>query len=300
MYSYSIYEMTDGFAWESVITRLQWIYHGRPASPGTCIQTESPFFSHWCVTRGSLALRYGDRILHVRANESCFIPPGLRKLDFDENLRMLSIGFSLDGPNQIPFPPPPGGWQPVLSGKADRSDPLHRAAVALHASIHGKTVPSRYRYPVLKTLRFDAEGYFQFRTIYTNWIATLIGRLAVRGVELRFPPVVDSVVDAVCKRLAAGDRAGPLDPILKKAIAQATGLGWRRIEQRFRSVTGTSIKQYREQRLRARAMALCLESDLPGKVIAYQLGFKNPAQFSTWFVRNVGIAPMALRKRPPG
>jgi AraC family transcriptional regulator len=85
-------------------------------------------------------------------------------------------------------------------------------------------------------------------------------------------------------------------------IARLCGFSAHYFCRLFRQHTGQSIGRYlAEWRLR-RAERLLLETDLPLKVIAYQLGFANAANFSTAFRNERHETPGAFRatRRRPG
>lgn len=63
-----------------------------------------------------------------------------------------------------------------------------------------------------------------------------------------------------------------------------------------KSLTGKSAKEHIQSRMITAAKRLLRFSDLTNKMIAYELGFSEPANFSQFFKNCEGISPTAFRK----
>ena len=79
--------------------------------------------------------------------------------------------------------------------------------------------------------------------------------------------------------------------------ALATACGWseRYFAKVFREHTGQSISRYLQAVQLAKAQAYLLETDLPLKEIAFQLGFRTPSNFSVAFRAGTGETPGRFR-----
>lgn len=62
-----------------------------------------------------------------------------------------------------------------------------------------------------------------------------------------------------------------------------------------KALTGKSAKEHIQSRIIIAAKRLLKFSDLPTKAIAYQLGFSEPANFSQFFKKCVGVSPTKFR-----
>lgn len=80
-------------------------------------------------------------------------------------------------------------------------------------------------------------------------------------------------------------------------IARLCGFSTHYFCRLFRQHTGQSIGRYLAKWRLQRAERLLLETDLPLKVIAYQLGFANAANFSTAFRNERDQAPGSFRAK---
>jgi AraC family transcriptional regulator len=90
------------------------------------------------------------------------------------------------------------------------------------------------------------------------------------------------------------------EPISLADIAAATGLSRMHFAAQFRVATGLRPHEYLLQRRIERAQELLLSSHLPLVDIAFEVGFKTQAHFTTVFSRMVGETPNAWRQRNRG
>ncbi|KQU74515.1 hypothetical protein ASC75_21120 [Aminobacter sp. DSM 101952] len=79
-------------------------------------------------------------------------------------------------------------------------------------------------------------------------------------------------------------------------LGRQVGLSRSRFFERFRECVGTSPSRYIESVKIAYAMKLLVESDLPIKQIAEELGFSEHTHFTRFFVRRSGMTPSLVRR----
>jgi transcriptional regulator GlxA family with amidase domain len=87
------------------------------------------------------------------------------------------------------------------------------------------------------------------------------------------------------------------EPISLADIATATGLSRMHFAAQFRVATGMRPHEYLLLRRIERAQELLLNSHLPLVDIAFDVGFKTQAHFTTVFTRLVGETPNVWRRR---
>lgn len=83
-------------------------------------------------------------------------------------------------------------------------------------------------------------------------------------------------------------------------LGRQVGLSRSRFFERFRECVGTSPTRYIESVKIAHAMKLLVETDLPIKEIADELGFSEHTHFTRFFVRRSGMTPSLVRKNQLG
>ena len=102
------------------------------------------------------------------------------------------------------------------------------------------------------------------------------------------------------KRATEYVAANLAEPISLADIAAAAGLSRMHFAAQFRVATGLRPHEYLLQRRIERAQELLLSSQLPLVEIAFDVGFKTQAHFTTVFARSVGETPNVWRQRNRG
>jgi AraC family transcriptional regulator len=78
-------------------------------------------------------------------------------------------------------------------------------------------------------------------------------------------------------------------------LARLCGLSRRQLVRAFRAETGQTIGGYIQASVIARAKRLLQDTNAPVSEIAAEVGFTNPAAFSTAFRRACGSSPRDYR-----
>ena len=66
------------------------------------------------------------------------------------------------------------------------------------------------------------------------------------------------------------------------------------------AIAGSSVKQLQQDRLLLEAQRLLIYTSATASMVAYELGFKDPAYFSRFFKRRTGLSPQAFRTKREG
>ncbi|MDD2730297.1 response regulator [Malikia sp.] len=106
---------------------------------------------------------------------------------------------------------------------------------------------------------------------------------------------VDALVFRAAQRLLHDDLAQPPD---LAGLAKAVGTNARRLNEAFRSCAGATVFEYLREARMEQARKLLRETSLAVQVIACDLGYDNPANFSTAFRARFGLSPRDYRKAP--
>ena len=85
--------------------------------------------------------------------------------------------------------------------------------------------------------------------------------------------------------------------ISPEQIAKEIGVGYSWFRQTFKTYVGTSPAQYQQLLRVQRAEFLLSNPTLSVADIAYELGFANPNQFSTFFRQHKHVSPLGFRKQ---
>lgn len=104
---------------------------------------------------------------------------------------------------------------------------------------------------------------------------------------------VDALVFRAAQRLLHDDLAQR--PNLA-SLAKAVGTNPRRLNEAFRRCSGATVFEYRREARLEQARKLLRETSLAVQVIASDLGYEYPANFSTAFLGRFGLTPSEYRE----
>jgi AraC-like DNA-binding protein len=79
-------------------------------------------------------------------------------------------------------------------------------------------------------------------------------------------------------------------------VAQKSGVGVRSLNTKFRAAFGMTVFEYLKRRRLEFAHEALIQRQVSVSEIAYQVGYENPANFTTAFRRHFGVVPSTLRK----
>lgn len=127
--------------------------------------------------------------------------------------------------------------------------------------------------------------------------ANLLERLLIELAEQRSQPQQQELwLDTALSYLAREEHFTPDYALL----ARICGLGQSTLRRRFKQATGISLHTYVLQKRLSTARSLLGESDLPIKVIAERLGYRDMYFFSRQFHALTGTSPTLYRKSRQG
>lgn len=81
-----------------------------------------------------------------------------------------------------------------------------------------------------------------------------------------------------------------------EGLARAVGTNTKRLNEAFRKYAGTTVFDYLRELRMGEARRLLAETQLEIQTIASDLGYKNPANFSTAFRERFSVSPRQFRK----
>lgn len=86
------------------------------------------------------------------------------------------------------------------------------------------------------------------------------------------------------------------DELSVDQLARELGMSRSQLFRKIKVLTGKSIMAFIRSYRLGRARQLLKNTKLPISEVAYEVGFKNPAHFSTAFLVEFGVQPSATRK----
>lgn len=274
--------------WATVHMELLWIYdHQVPEKYlDWNVESQRRVFRAWLIRRGNVRITLAGGVIgRARAGSWIFPPRGDFHQRFSRDAEILSINFLCEWPS---------GEGLVSASAPIVLENARFPALELRARQLERVV--RRHFPQADTRSyerpFDARHFLSFHTLFLKWIDIW---LQVQG-----------AAGAVFTRLASGDdrvmhavrclNASPINAgYPRDALFRETGLSEAHLNRLFVAEYGITTRRSWESR-RLNEARRCLEaSRIPIKEIAYRLGFRADAHFTTWFKKLTGKRPNEYR-----
>lgn len=273
-------------SWNKIEAELQWVYDS--VEPGFKFYRKSiiPHCSAWLLRRGSIQLTADDgSIYNIEAGQWFFPKNGERMHQVAPDTSLLSIAYYLHWPNQ----------EPVFRDGLNIAIPAKEIPELEAASLILLDVKQQYFCEDFR-LKANTEIYpphhFELQARFYDWLNQLYRIFHQRGIE-------PSHVNEMDPRLVAAIDTIQNYPLTEKLnevqIASAIGIGYKQWRRLFAKEFGMTPQQYFNHCRLKRAKSLLQMSNLMIKEIAYEIGFKTPAYFTTWFSKHTNLTPNEYR-----
>ncbi len=273
--------------WANLRLSLQWIYEGPVASSGRRGSFHPDNMAAWLLRKGSVRVEHEGRRLQARAGDWVVPWSGFRYQEFSPDAELLSVHFEAHWPDGKPLFDRglsvrfPSASHPELERAARR---LLRAAAAL-----GTTEPLRWA-----GVSLGLGDYLKIHGLTGRFAEALAEVLRGRGLQ----PTRIGIRDERVRQAMGWLDAQSLEIRFREAeLAAKVGLGEKQLVRLFRDAAGVTPRRYFEQRRREVVLRLLLESSMPIKEIAANLGFAHLSDFSAWFKGTHGLSPRDFRRR---
>lgn len=144
---------------------------------------------------------------------------------------------------------------------------------------------------ILDIVSSERKGHQQMAA---GLVFSLIGRVYYEDLNHSFGDSYMTRVINQAKAIIKEDTCGAHD---LEDIAESLGISYSLFRREFKRMCGTSPGQYRQELKLAKAKEMLYSTNLSIAQIANQLHFECLGQFSTFFRKRVGVAPLEFRKR---
>lgn len=272
------------FDWNTIHCRLLWYYKGPPNTQSGTFETVN--FIIWRLVRGCVEVATDDDRVHAKAGEWVIMAHtlGRRRQEFTPDARIESLHLSIDtraakltAPSIV-----------VLPGNAA----LGRATAelgrqVLHRSRAGLTPEDH----VFMSQSFLEQ--IELKKLLWSYLAVLVPLLSKAGMMFCEPDYSDP---RVAVSISLIDNWPPNLAWDRKRISRAAGVSASQLDRIWRETRGETPFQYWNSRRIRFACDRLENSDCSIKEIAYDLGFRHLAQFSTWFHSRLNTSPREHRR----
>lgn len=273
------------YDWMSLKSNLLWIYEGRvPDGKGGTIFPE--YFSAFLILKGRAVISHEGASQEAAAGDWIIPWPGFRQQFFSPDAEILSIRFQAHWPDGRPL------FEQGLSVTfpAEQFPELEIVGRELLAVAK----PSTPEDPtLLATHDLSLEAFLELKISLLKFIRQFVATLRELGLK---PTRLGTHDERILNALFRLDLLPLTEKLREHELAKEVGLGLSQFVRLFRSETGVTPKKYLELRKRDTCKRMLLNSAVPLKQIAIELGFTHPSDFSYWFKRNYTMSPKAFRQ----
>ncbi|AHF93407.1 AraC family transcriptional regulator [Opitutaceae bacterium TAV5] len=276
--------------WMALKTNLLWIYEGDIPLDGGGGSLFPESSVAWLVLSGALTVSYAGQTIRAGADEWVIPRPGIRRQDFAPGTHLLSIRFQAQWPD----------GRPLFDEGLGVSFPRHRfpdlevRARALLGAARDHTPADD---PTLLGIRhFSMGAFIGIKTRLLEFIGAFSGALIACGLK---PTRLGTRDERVLHALSRLDNQPLSHKFRERDLAVEVGLGLSQFVRLFSAEMSLTPKKYLDLRRRETCKRMLINSPIPLKQIAHDLGFAHASDFSAWFKKNHGIAPKEFRDRFP-
>lgn len=273
--------------WMNLRTNLVWIYEGSIPSYSRKGSFHPDHLAAWLLLNGTAELRQEDRVTTAKAGEWLIPWPGQRGQTFSDDAAILSVRFQWEWPDGYPL------FSRGLSIAFPREDhpELETAARELLQATRD-LLPSD---PVtLSHVQLEFPAFIAAKSCFFRWLAAFYNVMVERGLRPSRIGIADERIAAAVQRL---DTRPLSDRVLEEDLAREIGLGVSQFVRLFREETGVTPKRYFDERRRIFCRRMLLNTAVPIKEVAYDLGFRRLSDFSAWFKDAHGASPRQFRTK---
>lgn len=261
-------------------------YRGEPPPAFRHVSNANGFYSLWFVEKGSVRIQSKFGSVHLGELDWILVPPLLlKRQDFSENARLLSLGFEASWTNQIP-------WmqfeQPIL-GRISTGNTLVIQARKIVATLTRGDSPG---HQPLAERKVDAAGLARIQGCLFQLLADLTPIALRHGAVIPSSHAKDSRVDQIVTDLQSRPSIHTLPYARWK---KEVGLSRVQIDRLFRSEFGQTPRSQRDHFLLAAIKRHLLTRRASTKETAVLFGFSDSSHLCRWFRQHASTSPEQFR-----
>jgi AraC-like DNA-binding protein len=255
-----------------------------PEHSGSSLQ--APFSNAWFVERGWARAVVDDADATAHAGQWLLLRPGRRYQEFSPDVILLSIRFIWEWFSGEPLFPLQCHIRLQHPARA-----LTDSAYALEKHVTRELGDPHVRLPftevpLVPQLRIE-QHFLQWLTAYAEALA-----------DAGHAPTTPRNLHPALQRALRFIETEPLADLRREsAVAAAARISTGHLNRLATNQFGASIRELIERRRLNVAHLLLEQPGIAVKEVAWRVGFGSPQNFSTWFRRRTGRAPVSLRRK---
>lgn len=275
-------------AWSTLRTELVWAYQGAVSKDDRQNAVDHSYgYWLWHVQEGSVEITTSGTALAAKSGEWLLCPSGKSGQNFSKDAIIQSFHFLCHWPT------------------GQNLFPNERGVVFLARKYHDFNVRARQlqhyvqeRFPGMRVDLFEEVAelpiFLEAQALFYRLLLELTEVLRAEGLHPTDAVNINHRVELAVRLL----EASPLEqPFPLPRILREVGLSRVHLDRLMSNQLHVTSKEYWEN-LREEVASQQLEStDLSIKEIGYNLGFKQPSHFTTWFKKRKKIPPLKFRRQ---
>lgn len=245
----------------------------------------------WRLIGGRATFRLSSGHRRVKAGQWIFPGTGTGERVFSDGAEFLSVRFHAQWP---------GGEtlfdhrEPIMFGP-EEGRALDEAGFALADFVQGNLCANGFHLPAAPT---GLDHYLTLQTRFDQWMRAYVESMTGSGRAPRQAPQVDARIQEATRLMEARLRAGVV--MTEAAVARAAGLSLSQFKRLFGRDLKKTPKHWLDDLRYELACDRLGETARTVKQIGYELGFRSPNHFSSWFARRHGGPPGRLARDHDG
>lgn len=266
--------------------QLLWIYDEPLGRSGRSGHYWNYPTAAWLIRRGTVRLRFGKDTETYHAGQWVFPRLAEGRQSFSRDAEILSVRFQLEWPDGTPLIERHRSL--TLPSRHPTARALERAALQLLRFLRRYSPASNQRLQ----RHLSLAKYMEMQPFVARWITAFYRALApyVSSADIRQP-------HEVVKRALLEMHSHALDqPFRLVDLAKKVGLSVSQLNKIFVQETGNTPAHFWQEKRLNIARSWLLHGADSVKVIAYNLGFSTPENFTHWFRARTHIAPKYFRE----
>lgn len=245
----------------------------------------------WRLIGGRATFRLSSGHRRVRAGQWIFPGTGTGERVFSDGAEFISVRFHAHWP---------GGEtlfdhreSVVVGPEAGRA--LDEAGFALADFVQGNLCANGFH---LSGAPAGIDHYLTVQARFDQWMRAYVELMTGLGHAPRKAPQVDARIQEATRLMEAQLRAGVV--MTEAAVAGASGLSLSQFKRLFGRELKKTPKRWLDDLRHELACDRLGEAARTVKQIGYELGFRSPNHFSSWFAKRHGVPPGKLARDQVG
>lgn len=272
--------------WERLRREFIWIRKSPPITKDAEYQPRDATVA-WRILRGCVKFTGPFGTLNIKEGKWIFPGNIAGHRCFSDNAEMIMIRFRAVWPTgQDLF----DHSQPLLS-EPTACRKLDQGVSAVIKCFHKKLI---YEGVMFSQAELDFPSYLAVRNGCERWFQAYAESMMDLGQRPHATPLLDKRIENAIRLMSAQLQSRLM--LTERQMAAQVGLSLSHFKRLFLQHLGKTPRKWLEAKRYEMACHYLLQSPFPIKRMSYELGFRSPNHFSSWFLKLSGKTPVNFRE----